>query len=180
MKENDQRKNRLKLVLPTEKYREQVMEYKRKMLDADSSMDGCGLLRKQDFDAWIKDCKNFRIGKSLPERYVCSTQYICVRKSDNKLVGMLQIRHTLTPFLLSHGGHIGDSVVPDERMKGYATEMLGLGLVKSKQLGINKVLLACKSENVGSEKQIRNNGGVFENEVEVDGQKFKRFFLDLI
>ena len=174
-----QRHGRLKLVLPAEKYREQVMDYKKKMLEAGSSMDGCGSIREQDFDTWIKDCKNFRIGKDLPKGYVCSTQYLCIRKADNKLVGMLQIRRTLTPYLLSHGGHIGDSVAPDERMKGYATEMLALGLKKSKKLGINKVLITCKSENIGSEKQIRNNGGVLENEVEVDGEFEQRYWIDI-
>lgn len=175
----EQRCGRLKLIIPTKRYKKEVEEYKRKMIEADSSMDGCGFLRKQNFDDWLNDCLKWRKGENLPEGYVPSTQYICIRKSDNKLVGMLQIRHTLSPFLLKLGGHIGDSVVPDERRKGYATEMLSLGLKKAKKLGINKVLVTCKSENIGSEKQILNNGGMLENEVEVDGQKFKRFWITL-
>lgn len=153
------------------------MDYKRKMIEANSSMAGCGSLEKLDFDEWLVDCKNFRVSKDLPKGYVCSTQYIALRKSDDKLVGMLQIRHTLSPKLLLNGGHIGDSIAPDERLKGYATEMLGLGLGRAKKMGIDRVLVTCNSENIGSEKQIRNNGGVLENEVEIEGQKSNRFWI---
>ena len=109
----------LKLILPTIEYKEQIEEYKRKMLEAGSSMDGCGPLRHDDFETWLKKCNDWRKGENLPDGFVQATQYICVRKKDNKIVGMLQIRHKLNDHMLSFAGHIGDSVAVDERRKGY-------------------------------------------------------------
>ena len=153
----------IKLVLPNKTHKKQVEEYKQKMFDANSSMDGCGDLKSCDFDEWLKRCKDYKAGKNLPLGYVPATQYICIRKTDNKLIGMLQIRHSLTEFLLNYGGHIGDSISPDERQKGYGKKMLGLGIVKCKNLGIEKVLITCKDTNAASRKCIIANGGVYED-----------------
>lgn len=172
--------SRLVLVLPTSKHKEQVEEYKRAMIENNSSMDGCGTLKGDQFDVWLKRTIDFGAGKNLPEGWVAATQYIAIRKSDNKLVGMLQIRHEIsTPHLFKYAGHIGDSVAPDERGKGYATEMLALGLKECKKLGIDKVLVTCKNTNIASEKHIIKNGGIFENEVELDDEKLKRFWINL-
>lgn len=42
-----------------------------------------------------------------------------IRKADKKIVGNVQIRHKLNEKQLLYGGHIGDSVRPSERRKGY-------------------------------------------------------------
>ena len=89
----------LELILPTIEYKEQIEKYKQDMLDAGSGMDGCGSLRNDDFETWLQKCNDWKEGKNLPEGYVPSTQYICIRKSDNKVIGMFQIRHTLSDFL---------------------------------------------------------------------------------
>ena len=44
--------------------------------------------------------------------------------------------------------------------------MIGLALDECKRLGINKVLMCCDKNNIGSAKSIINNGGILENEVE--------------
>lgn len=68
----------LKLILPSAKYREQIEKYKQDMLDAGSSMDGCGTLRNSDFNTWLKECNDWRKGKNLPSGFVFvhATQYI--------------------------------------------------------------------------------------------------------
>lgn len=117
--------------------------------------------------------------KDTPTR-VRATLFIAVRKCDQKIVGIIQIRHKLNEHLLLYGGHIGDSIRPSERRKGYATEMIRLALNECKNLGIFKVLMVCYVDNIGSEKSIINNGGVLENIVEdEDGNKIKRFWIDL-
>ena len=68
---------------------------------------------------------------------------------------------------------------PSERRKGVATQMIGLALQECKKLGIDKVLMVCDRENVGSAKSIMNNGGVLENEVVGDGVVEQRYWITL-
>lgn len=81
--------------------------------------------------------------------------------------------------LLLNGGHIGDGVRPSERRKGIATKMISLALDEYRKLGLQKVLMVCDKDNVGSAKSIRNNGGVLENEIIVDGVVEQRYWIEL-
>ena len=50
----------------------------------------------------------------------CYENKLCVTL-DNKIVGMIDLRHHINhPILSVWGGHIGYSVRPTERRKGYA------------------------------------------------------------
>ncbi len=157
-------KERLELIIPTSEYKEQVMKYRKIFLENEESFDGCaGLEECNTYEEWL-DFEN-RLSKKYGENYVPSDVYLGVRKSDNKLIGIIDIRKGLTDFLYNYGGNIGYSVIPDERRKGYATEMLKQILSKCKSMNINRVLLSCDKENIGSAKTIIANGGVLENEV---------------
>ena len=98
----------------------------------------------------------------------------------NIIVGAVNIRHYLNKSLLLNGGHIGDGVRPSERKKGIATKMIALALDECKKLGIERVLMVCDKENVGSAKSIQHNGGILENEIEVDGIVEQRYWIDLL
>lgn len=167
----------LELVFPTKEYKEKILDFKKEFNG--ETIHGCGGLdRIEDIDEWLLKIKD-DLTKDTPTR-VRATLFIAVRKSDQKIVGIIQIRHRLNEHLLLYGGHIGDSVRPSERRKGYATEMIRLALNECKNLGIFKVLMVCYVDNIGSEKSIINNGGVLENIVEdEDGNKIKRFWIDL-
>ena len=91
----------------------------------------------------------------------------------------VNIRHYLNERLLRNGGHIGDGVRPLERGKGIGTAMVGLALEECRKLGIDRVLMVCDSDNVASAKTIIRNGGVMENEIEVDGFLEQRYWIDL-
>ncbi len=78
---------------------------------------------------------------------------------------MIQVRHTLNEYLEKFAGHIGYSVRPSERRKGYATVMLSIVLPFCKDLGLEKVMISCTDQNTGSRKTILNNGGVYESTV---------------
>ena len=154
----------IKLVEPTLEYEEQVMNYRKIFLEQNESFDGCaGLENCETYQEWI-DFEN-RLKKQYPDTYVPSSVYLAIRISDNQLVGIVDFRHNLTDFLLKFGGNIGYSVLPFERRKGYATEMLALTLEKCKEFGKEKVLITCDPENIASAKTIINNGGILENEV---------------
>lgn len=55
--------------------------------------------------------------------------------------------------------------------------MIRLALEECKKIGIDRVLMVCDKDNVGSAKSILNNGGVLENEVIVDGVVEQRYWI---
>jgi len=174
----------LKLVLPMKKHRRHVEEYKQKFRDYPSGIvgvgiHGCGSLETKTFDVWLAECDDHRVGKNLPEGFVPATQFIAMRQADGKLVGMFQIRHALTLHLERIGGHVGYSVAPDERRKGYATQMLLLGLEECRKLGIDRVRISCVKENVASAKVIKKCGGVYDGDAEHEGKVFERYWINL-
>jgi len=172
----------MKLIEPSIEYEQQICAYRKEFLDNGDSMDGTGALRRMpDAKQWIEHCELLKNRATVPEKLVAATQYIFVRESDKKIVGMLQIRHSFNEFLKKYGGHIGYSVAPGERRKGYASEMLRLALPKCKELGIDKVLITCLEDNEASRKVILRNGGIYESTVvEPDeGVNLQRYWINL-
>ncbi len=55
--------------------------------------------------------------------------------------------------------------------------MIHLALLECKRLGIENVLMVCDKENIGSAKSIIKNGGVLENEINVDGVIEQRYWI---
>jgi len=170
------------LMRPTSEYASQIAEYRQEFLDAGDSMDGCGPLRRiEEPEEYIKICKDYEDPDRVPSHLVLATQFFFIRKCDNKLVGMLQVRHYFNEYLEKYAGHIGYSVRPSERRKGYAKEMLKAALPFCREIGLAKVLISCIDGNVGSEKTILANGGVYESTVHEpnEDRDLKRFWIEL-
>jgi predicted acetyltransferase len=94
---------------------------------------------------------------------------------EAEMVGFLAIRHRLNDFLLRKGGHIGYSVRPSRRREGHASRALGLALPQARRLGIDRALVTCDDDNVGSLRTIESQGAVLENIEEGN----RRYWIDL-
>jgi len=171
---------RLKLVLPTLEYKEQLIEYKREFIESGDSMDGtAGLRTAEIFEDWYSAiCDNLK-EETVRAGLVPSTTYMAISTVDGRLIGMIDIRHRLNDHLLNFGGHIGYSVRKSERQQGYATEMLALGLIECKKLNIKKALITCSKDNIASAKTIINNGGKLENEISEGTRITQRYWISL-
>ena len=129
-----------------------------------------------DFDNYLDNLELVKPRDGL----VPDSTFFLLDDEKNRLLGAVNIRHYLNEGLLKSGGHIGDGIRPSERRKGYATKMIGLALCECKKLGIDKVLICCDKDNIGSAKSIMNNGGVLENEIVTDdGEVVQRYWISL-
>ena len=170
------------LIEPTMEYAKDIEAYRQEFLDIEGSMDGCGSLRRcATAEEWIEKCRLGKDPATVPANLVPATQFIYVREEDNRVVGMLQIRHYFNEYLEKYSGHIGYSVRPSERRKGYATAMLHDALPRCRELGITDVLISCLTDNEGSRRTILHNGGVYESTVhepELD-RDLERYWIHL-
>ena len=143
-----------------------IRSYREEFLKNGDSMDGTASLRRdEDPVVWLKNVELYADKETVPSNFVCATQFIYVREADHRIVGMIQIRHELNEYLSQYGGHIGYSVRPSERRKGYAKQMLQKCLPYCKSLGMDRVLVSCIDTNIASRKTILANGGVYESTV---------------
>lgn len=170
------------LMKPDFSFEYEIKAYRTEMLDANSSMDGTGPLKQlENIKDWLKYCQVCGNKKYVPDFWVPCEQYIYVRMSDRKIVGMLQLRYYLNEYLEKYGGHIGYSVRPSERRKGYAKQMLCECIKICKLYGIKDLLLTCKKENVASRRTILANGGVYESTVycKEQGAYLERYWIHI-
>lgn len=131
-----------------------------------------------DFVAMLESLDNQSKGIGLREGFVPDSTY-WLAAEDGRIVGAVNIRHALSPWLLDRGGHIGYGIRPSARRKGYATKLLALALEKTKELGIGKVLVVCDETNEASARTILNNGGVEDKSfTEENGNVIRRFWIE--
>ena len=105
----------LYLAVPSPAYKEQVMAFKAEMLEHADSFDGCSGLNEVDtYEEWL----DFH-GREARKGWVPSRTWVTVRRSDGRVVGIVNFRTPLTEFLLQFGGHIGYCIRPADLRPRY-------------------------------------------------------------
>lgn len=127
-----------------------------------------------DYEEWLETSHNKEMGIGLLENRVPSIQFVSF-DDVGRALGFLNLRLRLNEGLLNYAGHIGYSIRPSERGKGYAKESLRQGLQVAKEKNIKRGLVTCSTENPASRAVILTNGGALED---VRGGK-ERYWIDL-
>ena len=153
----------MELRRPSLEDKEAILEMMAEFEQAQSPHDG-GFWETEAFsyEEWLDGNQNQEIGINLPEGWVPAIQLVAFSEKG-QAVGFLNLRLCLNDYLLEEGGHIGYSIRPSERDKGYAKEALRQGLQFAKKKNIKKALVTCSSENPASRAVILANGGVYED-----------------
>jgi len=156
----------LKFELPTIERKDQAIDYINEFLEYDSNINGTGGLDISDYGNWLTRTMDAHKGINIRKDRVPASTYFVFNEEDI-LVGMCNIRHVLSEYLITSGsGHIGYSIRPIERRKGYATKILKEALkILKNDFDVKEVLLGCYKDNIGSKKTILSNGGKLQREI---------------
>lgn len=137
---------------------------------------------KQDYSRYLEHLCRVKNGIDLIEGHVSATLLFAF-DDEGTIVGRSSIRHTLNQELLESGGHIGYGVLPSFRNLGVATEILKQSLIYCCEnlKNLDKVLVTCNDDNIGSKKTILKNGGLLENKVvaQKSGPLKNRYWIKL-
>lgn len=152
----------IRLVRPDASYREAALAFRQEFFDhGEKIINGSGLLdQADDYDAWLAAVTANTVPETVSPDWVLTDTFFALDEAG-KLVGIIDLRHTLNDFLRDFG-NCGYSVRPAERRKGYATEMLRLLLETAAAAGMTELHLSVERSNTPSVKTIVRNGGVFE------------------
>jgi predicted acetyltransferase len=164
------------LIEPTEELKAEVLAMAEEYSSAGEDRYKSAL---EDFPAYIRGLVDGVRGIGLPPgRVPYSTFWLA---SGRRLIGHSSIRHHLTPDLAYEGGHVGYDIRPSERRKGYGTLILRLTLEEVRRLGLNRALLTCDTDNVGSAKIIEKNGGRLQDQAvsKRSGKLISRYWIEL-
>lgn len=170
----------IKLVRPTIELKSKALEYRQEHFDNNELIiNGSELFDKIDsYEDWLEKVNNNSKIETVDPNWVLTDTFFAIREEDNKIIGIIDLRHTLNDFLKIFG-NCGYSVRPSERQKGYATEMLRLLLEYAKKIGLKEIHLSVERTNNPSIKTIVKNGGKLERSFKFEGKLVDSYLIKL-
>lgn len=137
-----------------------------------SLISGKGYLEINHFYHWYKIVSMLDQEEKLKKGQVGCSCYLVFRKSDDFLIGIFDIRHSLNYKDGNILGHIGVDIRPSERRKGYYSDILKLAVEECKNFSINPIIISCAYDNLFSMKGIHRVFGDYKEMIPLDGTYF--------
>jgi predicted acetyltransferase len=135
---------------------------------------------REDFSAYAAHLLDEERGVGLPEGFVpCSHRWLI--DGHDEIVGVVRVRHSIDhPLLRREGGHIGYDVPPSQRGQGRGTTALEAGLARSRELGLDRVLVCAAADNAASCRVVERCGGQLDEEFFSDafGCRVRRYWIE--
>ncbi len=173
---------RFKLEFPTKAREADAMDFLREFIEVNTVIHGSGGfdLYMDDYDGWLERLEEDRT-RTPTENRVPAETYFLIRESDDKIVGIINIRLVLNHALWNFGGNIGYSIRPSERKKGYNKINLFLGLCVCKNRGMEAVLIDCEKRNLPAARSVQALGGklLYEYLDEELGFEIQNYVIDV-
>ena len=157
---------------PSLERKNEIIEYLDEFKEYGSNINGSGSLDKiyegYSFEEVLDRCLKMEDEEYAKKDGKCPGKtFLLIRENDNRIVGTINVRWDLNEKMLQFGGHIGYGIRPTERRKGYNKINLYLGIIEAKKVGLDRVMLDCDADNIGSDKTLQALGGTLER-TEVD------------
>lgn len=157
---------------PSMDRKDEIIEYLNEFIEYRSDINGTGSLDKifegYTFEQALDRCLNMANKEYAETVGRCQSKtFLLIRQNDNKIVGTINVRWNLNEAMLRFGGHIGYGIRPTERRKGYNKINLYLGMIEARKIGLEKVMLDCDVNNLGSDRTLKALGGTLER-TEID------------
>ena len=167
----------MELRRPTLEDKEAILEMIAEFDVAKSYMHGgmgSAWKRAKNYEDCLKIVEQQEDAANLPVGWVPAIKFLSFGETGLPL-GFLALRLSLNDKLFVEGGHIGYSIRPSQRGKGYGKEQLRLGLAEARKQGLERVLITCDEDNEASRRTILSAGGVYENTID----RSQRYWIDL-
>lgn len=159
-KEEDGGMETLYFEVPRIERKEEAIAYIREFYEFGSAINGTGSLNRflDDYEGWLDKLRADE-NRAVSEKGVPSRTFFLVRSSDRRIVGTINIRLALNERLKKYGGHIGYSIRPVERGKGYnrINLYLGLKVCQKYEIDVNKSIVDYSSVY---EPMAEGSGGI--------------------
>ena len=160
------------LEMPSLERKNQIIDYVNEFALYNSETNGMGSLRKMlegyTVEQALEMCLSMQDEEYAKKLGRCQSKtFLLIRENDDRIIGAINVRWNLPESMKQFGGNIGYGIRPTERKKGYNKINLYLGLIEAQKLGLDRVMLDCDVNNLGSVKTMQALGGKLER-MEVD------------
>ena len=131
------------LVRPALEMKEEALAYREEhFVNGEKIICGSELFdQTESYEEWLESVTRNTSCETVNENWVVTDTFFAVRKSDNRIIGMIDLRHTLNDFLKDLG----------------------------KAAGMEEIHISVEKENAASLKVIQRNGGVYERSFDHEG-----------